>query len=171
MDQPILVAYASKHGATAEIAAKIAEVLNGAGKPTVLRPIAEVQDLASYGAIVFGSAVYAGHWRKEAAQFLEKHSKELAAMPVWLFSSGPTGDGKPVELLKGWVFPENLQRVAKKIGPRDTALFHGVLEPDSLNFAERLIIKGVKAPIGDFRDWDAITAWALHIAGELAPKR
>ena len=29
------------------------------------------------------------------------------------------------------------------------------------------MIKNVKAPIGDFRDWDAITSWVVMIADEL----
>jgi hypothetical protein len=32
------------------------------------------------------------------------------------------------------------------------------------------MIKNVKAPQGDFRDWDAITFWAQAIADELNEK-
>ncbi len=32
---------------------------------------------------------------------------------------------------------------------------------------ENLIVKSVKAPTGDFRDWAAITAWATAIAEAL----
>jgi hypothetical protein len=33
--------------------------------------------------------------------------------------------------------------------------------------AEKLIIEALKAPAGDFRDWEAITAWANDIAAAL----
>jgi menaquinone-dependent protoporphyrinogen oxidase len=46
-------------------------------------------------------------------------------------------------------------------------LFHGDIDMSKLNFAEKLILRGVKAPTGDFRDWNAITAWAIQIAEAL----
>ena len=108
-----------------------------------------------------------GKWRKEAATFLQVNEKTLAERPVWLFSSGPTGEGDPVELLNGWRFPESLQPIADRIQPRDTAVFHGALDMKKLNLIEKFMIKNVKAPLGDFRDWDAITSWATAIADEL----
>jgi len=97
--------------------------------------------------------VYAGQWRQEAATFLEASEKTLAERPVWLFSSGPTGEGDPVELMKGFRFPEALQPIADHIRPRDIAFFHGALDMKELSLPERLIVKGIKAPLGDFRDW------------------
>jgi menaquinone-dependent protoporphyrinogen oxidase len=168
MDSQVLVAYASKYGATAEIAAKIGEVLRQAGLDADVLSVERVGDLAPYGAIVLGSAVYMGQWRKEAATFLETNEQALAARPVWLFSSGPTGEGDPVKLMNGWRFPTAQQPIADRIKPRDIAIFHGVLDTKKLNLAEKLVIKGVKAPIGDYRDWEAITAWAAGIAAEVA---
>ena len=167
MDAQILVAYATKYGATAEIAEKIGEVLREAGLQTDVLPAHKVSDLTPYQAVVLGSAVYIGQWRKEAAKFLETNEDALAERPVWLFSSGPTGEGDPVELMKGWSFPEAQQEVADRIGPRDIAIFHGAMDTNRLSLPERLILKGVKAPTGDFRDWGAITSWATAIAEAL----
>jgi menaquinone-dependent protoporphyrinogen oxidase len=86
---------------------------------------------------------------------------------VWLFSSGPTGEGDPVQLMKGWRFPEAQQPIADRIRPRDIAFFHGVLDMKKLSLAEKLIVKGIKAPVGAFRDWDAITSWAAAMADAL----
>ena len=167
MDSQVLVAYGTKYGATAEIAEKIGEVLREEGfEPDVL-PADSVADLTPYGAVVLGSAVYVGKWRGEAAKFLEANEKALAGLPVWLFSSGPTGEGDAVELMKGWSFPGAQQDIADRIGPRDVVVFHGAMDSKKLSLPEKLIIKGVKAPMGDFRDWEAITAWAEGIAGEL----
>jgi menaquinone-dependent protoporphyrinogen oxidase len=167
MDTQVLVAYATKYGATAEIAEKIGQVLRQAGLRTDVLPADRVSDLSPYKGVVLGSAVYIGRWRKEATKFLKANEKVLAEQLVWLFSSGPTGEGNPVELMNGWHFPKALQPIADRIQPRDIAVFHGALNTKKLNFIEKWMIKNVKAPVGDFRDWEAITSWATAIADVL----
>jgi menaquinone-dependent protoporphyrinogen oxidase len=167
MDKKVLVAFASKYGATTEIARRVGEVLEGAGLETEVLPAEQVKDAAAYRAVILGSAVYAGQWRKEAAEFLQGNEQVLKDLPVWLFSSGPTGEGDPVELMKGWRFPETLQETANRIGPRETAFFMGDIDMKKLNLPERMIVKAIKAPTGDFRDWESIEAWAGSIADQL----
>jgi len=151
MDIRVLVAYATKYGATAEIAEKIGEVLRQAGLQTDVLPTDRVGDLTPYKAVVLGSAVYIGQWQKKAATFLRANEKALAERPVWLFSSGPTGEGDPVQLVKGWRFPTGLQPIADRIHARDMALFHGAVDPKKLNLIEKWMVKNVKAPLGDLR--------------------
>ena len=167
MDAKVLVAYATKRGATAEIAERIGQVLRKQGLHADVLPANRVGDLAPYQAVVLGSAVYIGRWRKEAVRFLEANESLLAQRPVWLFSSGPTGEGDPLELTEGWRLPGKLQPIVDRIRPRDIAVLHGALNRDKLNLIERWMIKNVKAAIGDFRDWEAITSWAAGIAAEL----
>jgi menaquinone-dependent protoporphyrinogen oxidase len=167
MDKQVLIAYATKYGATAEIAEKIGQVLRQEGLAAEVLPADRVDGLNSYGAVVLGSAVYIGRWRKEAVRFLENNEEALADKPVWLFSSGPTGEGDPVELVNGWRLPGKLQPIAGRIGTRDIAVFHGAVDVDKLNFIQKWMLKNVKAPVGDFRDWEAITSWATAIAAEL----
>jgi len=167
MNKTILVTYASKHGATADIAKKIGETLTQAGFQTALAEAKTVRDLSPYWAVILGSAVYYGMWRKDAVKLLKAHEQILVTKPTWLFSSGPAGEGDPVELLNGWRFPSKQQEIADRIKPRDIAVFHGAVDPDKLNFFEKRILKNVKSPTGDFRDWEAITSWATSIAEEL----
>lgn len=167
MQGKVLVAYGTKYGSTAEIAARIGAVLQSAGLAVDVQPASEVGSLEPYGAVVLGSAVYAGQWRNDAAEFLTENEAALAKCPVWFFSSGPTGEGDPVELMSGWRFPEGLQPVADRVAPRSTAFFGGVIDPKKMNMAERLIVKSLKAPTGDFRDWEAVEAWARDIAAAL----
>jgi menaquinone-dependent protoporphyrinogen oxidase len=117
--------------------------------------------------VVLGSAVYIGRWRKEAAKFLKANEEVLAEQRVWLFSSGPTGEGDPVELTQGWRFPGALQPIADRIQPRDIAVFHGAVDVNKLNLVEKWMLKNVKSPVGDYRDWEAITSWAKAIVDVL----
>ena len=153
---------------TKEIAEKIGEVLCQAGLQVDVSPVDGTLEITSYKAIILGSAIYIGKWQKEAVEFLKANEKILAGPLVWIFSSGPTGEGDPVELVEALRFPVALQPVVDRIHPRDIAVFHGFINPDKINFIEKWSIKSlVKKPFGDFRNWDAITAWATSIAETL----
>ena len=170
----ILVAYASKHGATAEIAERIAENLREAGQDADTRPVQEAGDLGDYEGFVLGSAAYLGHWLKDAAAFVRNNQDLLAQRPVWLFSSGPLGteatDAKGVDLHTA-AEPKELPEFQEAIHPREHRVFFGVLDPDRLSFTERSFrrLPAARAilPEGDFRDWDEIQEWAYQIAKEL----
>ena len=167
MTARILVAFATKYGATAEIAEKIGRVIRDSGLTVDVIPVHRVRDLDSYQAVVLGSAVYIGQWRREASGFLKNNEKTLAGMPVWLFSSGPTGEGDPVAMLQGWRFPKALQPIADRIRPRGITVFHGAIDVNKVGFIEKWMVNNVKAAFGDFRDWAAITAWAEAVAGAI----
>jgi menaquinone-dependent protoporphyrinogen oxidase len=84
----VLVAAASKHGATAEIAARIGADLTAGGLDVAVMKLRDVEDVSRYEAVVVGSAVYFGQWMREARTFVDTHAQELAERPVWLFASG-----------------------------------------------------------------------------------
>lgn len=163
MEKGILVTYASKRGSTAEIAEKIGEVLRQNGLLVDVLPVNKVRDLTPYRTVVLGSSVYIGLWRREAVKFLKENEKYLSELTVWLFSSGPTGTGDPLELTEGWCFPESLRPVIERIQPRGITCFGGKLDLKNMNLIEKMMINKVKAPIGDFRNWVAITSWAEAI--------
>ena len=163
-----LIGYASKHGATAEIAAYMGEVLREQAVPVDVVPVGNVTNLARYDAIIVGSATYSQQWMPAATQFLTMRADILARKPVWLFSSGPTGEGNATELLGGFTFPENLQTALKVIEPQDVMVFHGKLDLTKLTLAELMIVKRYGGPLGDYRKWDKIEQWALKIVDYLA---
>lgn len=167
MNNRVLVAYATKYGATAGIAEKIGEVLQSAGFSVDVKQVDQAGDPAAYQAVVLGSAVYIGRWRKEAVRYLKAHEKTLAQRPVWIFNSGPLGQGNAAEQAGDLGFPKAVRPIADRIKVRDVAVFFGAVDLQKLNPLERWMFKNVKSPIGDFRDWDAIAAWAAGIAAAL----
>jgi menaquinone-dependent protoporphyrinogen oxidase len=172
----VLVAYASRHGATAGIAERIAERLRDTGLLAEARPIEEVGDVGGYDAVVIGAAAYMFHWLKDATRFVRRHRDELRSRPVWLFSSGPLGtdlvDEEGRDILEV-TRPKEFDELHALIAPRGERVFFGAWDPDAppVGFGERLLRRMPAArdatPAGDFRDWSAIEAWAAEIASEL----
>jgi menaquinone-dependent protoporphyrinogen oxidase len=171
---PILVAYASKHGATRGIAERVAEGLIAGGQDARVVPVTDVATPAAYSAFVIGSAVYLGRWRKEARDFIRQNSALLAARPTWLFCSGPLGtatrDDKGRDILET-SRPREFAEFAASITPRDLKVFHGALDPrdrDSASWLLRRLPAGrALLAEGDFRDWAQIEAWAGRINNDL----
>lgn len=159
----VLVAYASKHGSTEEIARFIADRLREQGHEARATPVQKASELSGVQAVVLGSAIYVGSWMKEAMEFVERHLSTLQSLPVWLFSVGPLG----TEVQDEEEQPKQLGELRNELRPKDHQLFFGVLDRDKLGFGERMMVKAVKAPEGDFRNWDEIGAWADAIAEEL----
>ena len=159
----ILVAVATRHGSTHEIAEALARELGTAGHTVDVKLVADSPTVEGYDAAVIGSAVYMGNWLQEAVHFVDRYQAQLAIMPVWLFSSGPLGADDPQP--KGE--PVHLDQLIGRTGARGHRTFVGKLDKDELGFGERLIVRAVGAPAGDFRDWEAIRVWADEIAEEL----
>jgi menaquinone-dependent protoporphyrinogen oxidase len=167
MANKVLVGYASKYGATKEIAEKIGEALKKDDIAVDVLPLKNIKKLAEYQAAVIGSAVYIGQWYKPAAKFFKKNEKALAAMPVWIFSAGPSGKGDPIELSKGWKYPIALKPIIDNINPREIAVFHGTLNVEKMSGLEKWVVQRVGGDFGDFRDWEMINAWAKKVAEAL----
>jgi menaquinone-dependent protoporphyrinogen oxidase len=159
----VLVAVASRHGSTREIADAIAQALDGPGVDAEVRTVEDVPDLDRYDAVVLGSAIYMGNWESAASQFVQRHHSKLVTMPVWLFSSGPVGkDEHP-----GQGDPPKVVEIAQLTRARGHQMFAGKLDRHDLNLGERLVVNVVHAPDGDFRNWSAIRAWADEIGAAL----
>jgi menaquinone-dependent protoporphyrinogen oxidase len=163
----ILVTSASKHGSTEGIGAFIAGRLRERGLDADAIPLDEVDGLLGYDAVVLGSAVYIGSWMKEAKAFVKTKREHLASMPVWLFSSGPTDPEGDPEGEHG-LSDEARAELEDLVHPREHAVFLGAIDLDRLGFIEKRMVKAVKAPVGDFRDWELIGAFADRIADALS---
>jgi menaquinone-dependent protoporphyrinogen oxidase len=160
----VLVAYGSKHGATAEIAEAVADELRKGGHTVDCVPAADVAELERYDAVVAGSAVYMGRWRPEARRLLKRRQRELSRRPVWLFSSGPCGQAEP-----SYAAPPGMERRARRLGARGHVVFGGRVPEEPSNFIERSMLQKAKPEHRDLRDWDVIRDWAAGIASRLGP--
>jgi menaquinone-dependent protoporphyrinogen oxidase len=174
----VLVAYASKYGATKGIAEFIGEKLRQGGLEADVQDASSVRNAENYDAFVIGSALYMFHWMKEARQFVSKNDSVLAGHPVWLFSSGPVGnnpkDAKGQDLLEV-SGPKELDELERLTKAREHKVFFGALDGSKLTgttgFFYRMARRSQTAresmPEGDFRDWKGIEAWAKNIAATL----
>lgn len=170
----VLVAYDSKHGATAGIAERIAATIARSGHEVTIRPVAEAGDPADFDAVVLGCAVYFAHWLKDAKAYVDRHREALASRPTWLFSSGPLGtarvDENGVDLAEAAV-PEELPALVESLRPQEHKVFYGALDPKRLALAQKALrtLPAGRAllPEGDFREWPEVEQWATRIATQL----
>jgi menaquinone-dependent protoporphyrinogen oxidase len=164
----VLVGYSSRHGATAEIAARIGDVLRETltvVDPTCavdVRDVAEMTDVSGYDAAVIGSAVYLGRWSATARMFVRHGAAKLQTRPVWFFSSGPVA-GLPATVEES----SEVRSLGALVGVRGHRLFPGRLRLADLGFTERMAARAVHAVDGDFRDWKDVAQWAVDIGDEL----
>jgi menaquinone-dependent protoporphyrinogen oxidase len=163
MSGRILVAYASRKGSTAGIAQAIGRELTSEGYAVDVNEMKSVTSLAGYNAVVIGAPVYTGKVTDDVAAFVTANKDRLSRLPVAGFVTGiapvypKTGD------VKG--FTDQLITALAPIRPVAVTMFAGTLDAEKMNFVERSLTSLMKVPTGDFRDWDAIRAWARKLPG------
>ncbi|RSM38146.1 hypothetical protein DMA12_34265 [Amycolatopsis balhimycina DSM 5908] len=165
----ILVAVATRHGATREIAENIATAATSALTDAGVWSEVEVRDASlvtstdGFDAVVVGSAVYMGHWLDPATKFAEAFEVELRRVPVWVFSSGPVGDrDHPTDE------PAGAADMVMRLGARGHRLFGGKIDRHALRLPERAMVAALRVKDGDYRDWPSIRAWGREIGMSLA---
>lgn len=151
-----LVAYASKHGSTEEVARAIGSYLRDAGHDVDIRDAAAVTDVEPYDCVVLGGALYMGRWHADARTFLRRHRAALAERALAVFALGPLTleDGQVAGSRK------QLGKALRHLGvnPHFVTVFGGVVEPEKLRFPFNHM------PKSDARDWSEIEAWAGEVA-------
>ena len=159
----VLVAYATKHGSTEQIAATIGRELRLRGLEADVLSVEEIEDVARYHAIVLGSAVYVGHWLSNARTFVKQHADELADRPTWLFSSGPVGHPlRPTD-----EDAVQIREILEATQPRAHRVFPGKLDKSQLNCCEWALVFALRVKEGDYRNEGEVSAWASEIAASL----
>ena len=160
----MLVAYASRMDSTKEIAEEVGAQLRAHGLYVDVLPCSSDPQPDGYDAVIIGSALYIRHWEKAASSYLKQYAPVLSGRPIWLFQSGPCGEGAESEQLDP---PKAVARQMRE---------HGLPRPRT--FGGRLDVEHATGPVsrwmgengpmsGDFRDWKLIRSWADDIAKEL----
>jgi menaquinone-dependent protoporphyrinogen oxidase len=164
----VLVVYATSYGATKGIAERIVETIRSEGVDADIHAADDPLTLVKnnfYNGFVIGSAIHAGHWLKSAMEFVRRHEAVLHDAPVWLFSSGPIGD-KAVDSPQP--DPKSIDDLRQLIDFRNHVVFGGAFDPETadlerVSWLERQISSHF-LPVGDWRNWADIEAWAKDIA-------
>jgi menaquinone-dependent protoporphyrinogen oxidase len=160
MHDLVLVAYASRHGTTHEVARAIANRLHTIGVHVELAPAAEIESLDRYGAVVLGGALYVGRWHRDARAFLRRHRAELATIPVAVFALGPRSLSES-DLESSRDQLERALSHVPEVAPLAVAIFGGAIHPETLRFPLNHL------PAFDARDWVEIARWADEVAAGL----
>lgn len=169
MQKKILVVYASKCGSTAEVAQKVGEVLSQSGASVEVCAAHEVRDIKSFDAVVLGTAIRMFKPLGEMRSFVFWNKGKLARKPTAVFSVG---------LAMSEDKPENRADATKYITPlveelannKSQAMFGGKLDYQTLSpFFRNVFSKDTSGKMaeGDYRNWEAIQAWAATLPSAL----
>jgi menaquinone-dependent protoporphyrinogen oxidase len=155
MDE-VLIAYATKHGSTREVAEFVAAQLAEAGIETRTLSAQGVRSLDEYRAVVLGAPLYMGRWHRDARAFLQRFRADLATRPLAVFALGPVEDapeqweGAQAQLDRALAHVSGFEPVA-------VGLFGGAIVPETLHFPFSHM------PAGDLRDWERIREWTARL--------
>jgi menaquinone-dependent protoporphyrinogen oxidase len=168
MSDKILVAYATAAGSTGEVAEAIGKTLIDQGMAVEVRPAKEVADLEGYRAVVVGTGIRAGQVYRQALSFLRRHDGSLAQVPVALFVVCLTMQEDTEETRRTvGEYVQQMRDAAPNVEPVDVGLFAGRMDYSKVPLVLRLIVKAMKIPEGDHRDWEKIRTWATKLGSTL----
>jgi menaquinone-dependent protoporphyrinogen oxidase len=168
----ILVAYASAHGSTAQVALKIGQILGEKGVNAVVANVKDVRSIHEFDGIVLGSAIHNGTVLKEMNSFIRAFADELPSKHIylWLNCIRVLEQYGEAHVLDNYLDHELLN----PLRILDIAVFAGKLDLASVDWDERWSLAarydGSTWPSnfdGDYRDWNKIQTWAGKVAAEL----
>jgi menaquinone-dependent protoporphyrinogen oxidase len=157
----ILVSYATRYGATQEVAETITAELREAGFEVELQPMSEIKRLDNYSAVVLGAAIYNGRWHPGAHQFLSQQQEALSQRPVAIFALGPLSTSDAAMLRSRRQLDKELEKYPW-LKPATLEMFVGKIDPAKLSFFDRLVTSA-----SDHMDWEAVRAWANALPTQL----
>jgi menaquinone-dependent protoporphyrinogen oxidase len=172
----VLLLYASTHGHTAKIAARIAEGLRAGGVQQVdVRDAVEAGpiDPASYDAIVAGGSLHGGHHQEELVEWVKAHGAALAERPSAFFSVSLTAadDSREAREATQRCIDEFLAETEWR--PERSVAVAGALQYREYNVFTRTLMRLMMRRGGhptdtsrdyDYTDWDAVERFGREFA-------
>jgi menaquinone-dependent protoporphyrinogen oxidase len=177
-DADALVVYASTHGHTAKIAARIAAAMRDQGLEVDLRDVADAGDTkpGRYDVVVVGASLHKEHHQKEIVRWVIEHRDALEQVRSIFFSVSLSAAEDSIESHSaarrcidyfcdetGWI-PARAEAIAGCLQYREYDVFTRQLM--------RLLMRRIGHPTDashdyDYTDWDAVDRLGSEIA-ELA---
>jgi len=152
------VAYATKYGATREVAEAVGVALTDRDIEVEVCPAGHVRDLSGYSAVVLGSALYYFMLHGDAKRFLSRHKQTVAKLPFAIFALGPFNNtAEEMASARGPV--DKYLAKSPWLSPSAVAVFGGRHDPTLLRFPDNNPAMR-NMPPSDARDWDTIREWA-----------
>lgn len=166
MNSKVLVAYATLTGSTAGVAKQIGNTLIDKNLTVDVLEVDQVTDLSKYETVILGSGIRGGTFFTKASAFIEKYKADLEQknFHVFLVCLNMREDTPINRTTVGGY----LDAIRSQVKPRSEGLFAGAYNSSKVNFMEKMIMRAMHAPEGDFRKWDEISAWAERIAATIA---
>jgi menaquinone-dependent protoporphyrinogen oxidase len=154
-----------EEGIDYKIAQAIGKELQAAGHVVDVTDVGTVTSPLGYNAVVLGGPIYMGKMMGELGKFVKRNYNELRDLPIAGFIVGlGTVSNDPASVTNA---EKVLQAALSPLQPVAVTAFAGRLDPAKLSWFQHWITKNVKSPVGDFRDWSAIAAWAKELPGRL----
>lgn len=162
----VLVVYGTGTGCTTGVAERIGEALGKQSIDTEITSAENAPAPTDFDAVIVGSGVRAGQWHQPVRSWVETNAGSLKSKPLAFYTVGLTMTSNPekADEVRAYTDPLIEQTGVK---PVDVGLFAGCNDPKKFSFVERSMLTLMKAPVGDFRDWDAIDAWTDRVAKDL----
>ena len=155
MGLKVLVAYASRHGSTREVAEEIGTTIEGDDARVDLMQAEEVGSLQGYDLVIVGGALYTGRWHKDAISLIQRQHDALAQIPFAVYAMGPrTLEDADVAASRHQL---DVALAKLPVEPFAVTVFGGVVDPAKLHFPLS------RMPAVDARDHTAIQAWAHEV--------
>ena len=165
----ILIAYASRHGSTHEVAEFIGNKLQDRNHEVTVADADSIEQVSEYDAFVLGTGIYRGTWLPAMTTFIRKHQTEIGQKPVYGFMLcirilEPEG---PAYVLEHYV----PYYITDSLNMQDIKAFPGRLYVSEIDMSERWTLSlryegnyDVSEVNEDFRDWEIIENWTQQVA-------